>query len=119
MEKAGMIAQLRTSAGGLGLLGKADKVYLDNTNILYLLASGAEDTGTVRETFFFNQMRVRHTPLASPLADFLVDGITFEVGGKNKGSDQLKQAVRGIVVKDDIEYGFGSTVPLWAFGFTY
>ena len=25
----------------------------------------------------------------------------------------------GFVVKDDIEYGFANTIPLWAFGLNY
>ncbi|WP_165047823.1 MULTISPECIES: ATP-binding protein [unclassified Adlercreutzia] len=119
MEKAGMIARLATGAGGLGALGKTEKVYLDNTNILYNLGGENVDVGTVRETFFFNQMRVRHRVVASALADFAIDGVTFEVGGRNKGAGQLKGAERGIVVKDDVEYGFGNVVPLWAFGLTY
>ena len=90
MEKARMIAQLRTSTHGIGALGKVDKVYLDNTNILYNLSDGREDIGTVRETFFFNQMRVGHEVLSSPVSDFLIEGKTFEVGGRRKGFDQLK-----------------------------
>ncbi len=119
MEKAGMIAQLKTPAKGIGALGKTEKVYLDNTNILYNLSSGAEDIGTVRETFFFNQMRTTHTVTASAVADFKIDGIDFEVGGRTKGHDQLKGAERGFVVKDGIEYGHGTVVPLWSFGLTY
>lgn len=119
MEKAGMIAQLRTSAHGIGALGKVDKVYLDNTNILYNLSDGREDMGTVRETFFYNQLRVGHEVLASPVSDFLMEGKTFEVGGRNKGFDQLKGASDGYVVADGIEYGHGRTIPLWAFGLGY
>lgn len=119
MEKAGMIAQLRAGAKGIGLLGKVEKVYLDNTNILYALSDGHEDVGTVRETFFFNQMRVNHDVRSSAISDFEIDGATFEVGGKTKGTDQLKGADRGIVVKDGIEFGHRNTVPLWAFGLMY
>lgn len=119
MEKAGMIAQLRTGASGLGALGKPEKVYLDNTNILYNLSDGREDVGKVRETFFFNQMRVGHLVTASPLSDFQIGDMTFEVGGKNKGRDQIKDAAQGYVVKDGIEFGGGNVVPLWTFGLTY
>lgn len=119
LEKAGMIAQLRTSAHGIGALGKVDKVYLDNTNILFNLSDGREDIGTVRETFFFNQMRVGHEVLTPPVSDFLIEGKTFEVGGKNKGFDQLVGAADGYVVADGIEYGHGRTIPLWAFGLSY
>ena len=119
MEKAGMIALLRTGAHGIGALGKPDKVYLDNTNILYCLSEGSEDIGNVRETFFLNQMRVTQKVTASSISDFQIGEATFEVGGKNKGQKQIESAERGYVVKDDIEYGYGNVVPLWAFGLTY
>ncbi len=119
MEKAGMIAQLRTGASGIGALGKAEKIYLDNTNILYVLAGEGADIGNVRETFFYNQMRVRHRVSASKISDFEIGGVTFEVGGKSKTQAQLKGAERGYVVKDDVEYGHGNVVPIWAFGMTY
>ncbi len=119
MEKSGMIAQLRTGASGLGALGKAEKIYLDNPNIMYALVGEGQDVGNVRETFFFNQMRVRHTVTASKISDFEIAGATFEVGGKNKTQAQLKDAERGYVVKDDVEYGHGNVVPIWAFGLTY
>lgn len=118
MEKAGMIAQLRTGASGLGALGKTEKVYLDNTNILHNLCEAC-DAGTVRETFFFNQMRVNHLVTSSALSDFEIDGRTFEVGGPNKGQSQVKNAGEGYVVKDGVEYGHGSVIPLWAFGLNY
>ena len=119
MEKAGMVAQLRTGASGLGALGKPEKVYLDNTNILYNLSDGREDIGSVRGTFFFNQMRVNHLVSASKISDFQIGDLTFEVGGRTKTSDQLRGAEKGYVVKDDIEFGHGNVVPLWAFGLNY
>ena len=119
MEKAGMIAQLRTGARGLGALGKVEKVYLDNTNLLYALSEGHEDIGNVRETFFLNQMRAGYAVTSSSISDFQIGDKTFEVGGKNKGKDQIKGAEHGYVVKDDIEYGHGNVLPLWAFGLTY
>ena len=41
------------------------------------------------------------------------------MGGKKKGKKQLSEADEGYVIKDDVEYGFGNIVPLWAFGFLY
>lgn len=119
MEKAGMIAQLRTGASGLGALGKAEKIYLDNTSILSNLSNGPENVGTVRETFFYNQMRVNHLVTASRTSDFEIEGKTFEIGGRTKGRDQLKGSAEGYVVKDDIEFGAQNIVPLWAFGLNY
>ena len=37
MEQAGLITQLRDETGGIRGLGKVDKVYLDNTNIIFNL----------------------------------------------------------------------------------
>ena len=119
VEEAGLISQLRNDTGGIKGLGKVDKVYLDNTNLAYTLAKESTDIGNIRETFFMNQTRVDHDVISSGMADFEIDGRTFEVGGRKKGKRQIADAAEGYVVRDDIEYGFGNVVPLWAFGFTY
>ena len=119
MAKAGMISILRDGTGGLGSLGKMEKVYLDNPNVMYVLAEGSPESGNVRETFFLNQMRVRNKVTSSPVSDFEIDGKTFEVGGKAKGKRQIADVEDGYVVKDDLEYGHGNVVPIWAFGLNY
>lgn len=120
LEKAGLIGQLRDSTDGIQGLGKVDKVYLDNPTLLYVLGEESTETGTVRETFFFNQMRVAHGITSSPVSDFLVAGkYTFEVGGKKKKQMQIQDVSQGYVVKDDIETGYGNIIPLWQFGLTY
>jgi hypothetical protein len=119
MEEAGMVAQLRGPTKGIRALGKVDKVYLDNTNLVYNLAEEQQNTGNVRETFFLNQLRVNHQISSSVLADFKVDTMDFEIGGKNKDLKQIKNAEKGFLVKDDIERGFLNTIPLWHFGLMY
>ena len=119
MERAGLLSQLHEPTKGVRGLGKVEKVYLDNTNLSFALSSSTPDTGNLRETFFFNQMRVNHQVFNSPISDFLIEGKTFEIGGKKKGQKQISQAEDGYVVKDDIETGFGNVVPLWAFGMNY
>ncbi len=119
IEEAGMIAQLRDNTGGIRGLGKVDKIYLDNTNLIYNLADDTSNIGNIRETFFLNQMRVKHDVFASPVADFIIDDKTFEVGGKNKGQKQIENVKNGYIVKDDIEYGFLNIIPLWQLGLTY
>lgn len=119
IEEAGMIAQLRDNTGGIRGLGKVDKIYLDNTNLIYNLAEDTSNVGNIRETFFLNQMRVKHDVFASPVADFQIDDKTFEVGGKNKGQKQIKEVENGYIVKDDIENGFLNVIPLWQLGLTY
>ncbi len=120
LEKAGLIGQLRDSTGGIQGLGKMDKVYLDNSTLIYILGNENTEVGTIRETFFFNQMRVEHDITSSPISDFLIaDKYTFEVGGKKKKQKQIQDAAQGFVVKDDIETGYGNIIPLWQFGLTY
>lgn len=119
MERAGMIAQLRDAVGGIRGLGKTEKVYLDNTNLIYALSPKRADIGNVRETFFMNQMRVVGDVMCSPVSDFLVDGMTFEIGGRKKGQKQISEVKNGYVVKDDIETGYANVLPLWAFGLLY
>ena len=119
MEQAGMIGQLRDDTGGIRGIGKVEKVYLDNTNLAYLLGREATDIGNIRETFFYNQVRVAFDVISSRISDFEIDGKTFEVGGKKKGKKQISDAAEGYIVKDDIEYGSDNVIPLWAFGLTY
>ena len=119
MERAGMIARLRDAVGGLRGLGKTEKLYLDNTNLIYVLSPERADIGNVRETFFMNQLRVVGDVMSSPVSDFLVDGMTFEIGGRKKGHKQISEVDNGYIVKDDIESGYANVLPLWAFGLLY
>lgn len=119
LEEAGLIAQLRDKTGGIRGLGKVDKVYLDNTALIYNLADDESDIGNVRETFFFNQMRVNQDVITSGMADFEIGAYTFEVGGRNKKQKQIEGIENGFVVKDDIERGYLNVIPLWMFGLNY
>ena len=119
IEKAGMIAQLRDKTGGIRGLGKVEKIYLDNTNLIYTLATDNAEIGNVRETFFMNQTRVLHDVISSSVSDFEIDGKTFEIGGRKKGQKQIERATDGYIVKDDIETGFANVIPLWHFGLMY
>lgn len=120
IEEAGLITQLRDQTGGVRSLGKVDKVYLENTNLIYALTKKEKvEIGNVRETFFMNQLRVVDEPVTSPVSDFLVGERTFEVGGRNKKQKQIKDVENAFVVKDDIEYGGLNIIPLWQFGLLY
>lgn len=119
MERAGMIAQLHTNTAGIRRLSKIEKLYLDNTNLIYVLAPENAEIGNVRETFFFNQMRVCYDVVSSEIFDFQIGNKVFEIGGKKKGQKQIFTAAEGYIVKDDIETGYYNVVPLWAFGLSY
>lgn len=121
LEKAGLINILREKATGMKMLEKIDKVYLNNPNFSFALQDTAPDIGNLRETIFLAWLQAKHIISSSPVSDFEVDGLTFEIGGKNKTSKQLKDIDPSVAfaVKDDIEYAYNHIIPLWMFGFLY
>ena len=100
-------------------LSRPEKIYCDNTNLMYALTPCA-DIVTARETFFCNQLRTDHEVVFPGTGDFLVDGkYLFEVGGVGKGFSQIKDIKDSYVVVDDTELGLDHKIPLWIFGFLY
>jgi hypothetical protein len=78
------------------------------------------EQGTLRETFFANQLRVKHKISLPSRGDFLIDEKwTIEIGGKNKSAEQIRGIDNSFLVKDNIEIGYDNTIPLWLFGFLY
>jgi predicted AAA+ superfamily ATPase len=119
LDRADLINVLRDEVEGYKLLGKVNKVYLNNPNLAYALSDDEPNIGNIRETIFLAWLRVTHKVTASSVSDFKVGKYTFEVGGKKKGQHQIKDIEYAYVVKDDIEYGHLNEVPLWAFGLLY
>ena len=120
LARSGLLGLLSTEKVSLKDMSRPDKIYLDNTNLMYAL-SREVDTGCRRETFFLNQLRASGHDVTYPAqGDFLVDGRhTFEVGGSGKGFSQIKDMPGSYVAADDIEVGIGNKIPLWLFGFLY
>jgi len=109
----------RAKSKGDNIFLKPDKVYLNNSNLNYSYC-GESEIGTIRETFFANQLGMLHDVAIAKQGDFVVDDkYTFEIGGKNKKFKQIKDIENSFVVKDDIEVGFNNNIPLWLFGFLY
>ena len=80
----------------------------------------APNRGTLRETFFANQLRYASTVEAAVAGNFIVDGrYTFEVGGAGKTMQQIAGAEDAYIAADDIEYGTSNRIPLWMFGLLY
>ena len=119
MDKARLTMSLRHQEDGMKNYGKPEKLYLGNTNLIQALSEGKPEVGNIRETFFLSQMQVNHEVFASKAADFLINGKTFEVGGKSKNKKQIAEVKDAFVVKDDIEYGYENIIPLWHFGMNY
>lgn len=119
LERAQLIGQLRDDTGGIRGLGKVEKVYIDNPSLMRVLSGGKTDVGNMRETFFYNQMRVKNDIISSRQSDFKIEKYTFEVGGRKKGKKQIEDIPDSFIVKDDIEFAQGNVIPLWAFGLNY
>ncbi|MDR0941377.1 MAG: AAA family ATPase [Bacteroidales bacterium] len=120
LEKAQLILLLRQDVSGLKTLAKPEKIYLNNANINFALANDKPDIGTIRETFFFNQLQVATTVTSAKKGDFKInDTYTFEIGGKNKGHEQIVGIENAYLALDNAEYGFGNKIPIWLFGFLY
>ena len=76
--------------------------------------------GSERETFFHSQLSVGHEVSIPSQGDFLVDNtILFEVGGKRKTFEQIKDESNGYLAVDDTEIGHAHRIPLWMFGLLY
>jgi predicted AAA+ superfamily ATPase len=116
LHQAKIIKLLHAENEKMSYLKKPEKIFLENTNFMYLFAEGKANIGSVRETFFFNQLGQNHRVTASKWGDFMVDEkYTFEVGGSNKNFKQIK-GVPNSYLAIDIENGTGNKVPLWLFG---
>ena len=126
LDDAGLIKLLMKSSLSMKNIDKPEKIYLANTNLMY---TTTPKIGSVRETFFMNQCSNYYTIknsldnkgiFSASKGDFyLEDKYIFEIGGKNKSFNQIKDIKNSYIVADDIEIGFGNKIPLWLFGFLY
>jgi len=119
LKKANLIEIIGGNYKNKKLLNKPDKIYLDNTNLYNILCSDY-NKGSLRESFFVSQIKIEHTVKYANKGDFEIDDkFIFEIGGRSKGFEQIKDIVNSYVVADELEIGFGNKIPLWLFGFLY
>ncbi len=120
LERAGLIALVHRHRKGISKLSKPEKIYLNDTNLVYALQGNSANIGTVRETFFRSQLSVNYDVKIPDKGDFIVDDkFIFEIGGKNKTQKQIAGLKDAYVAIDGIEYGVDNKIPLWLFGFLY
>lgn len=120
LERANLLSLLSSEQSSLKNMARPDKIYCDNTNLMFALTERIE-TGTKRETFFLNQVRSAGHEVHYPKqGDFFVDGRQlFEVGGTKKSFRQIKDIKESYLAVDDEEIGRRNRIPLWMFGFLY
>jgi predicted AAA+ superfamily ATPase len=121
LDKAQIIKILNKEGKGLNTMTKPDKLYLNNTNLSNAFGEENVNVGTIRETFFLNQLSVLHeVNFPKNKGDFIVDGkYTFEVGGKSKTRKQIIDIENSYIVSDNIDYRVENKIPIWLFGLMY
>lgn len=119
LDRAKLLLQLHSDTKRLAELAKPTKLYVDNTNLLFALSKNTQ-SGTLRETFFANQLSHSHELTIPTAGDFLIDNTyLFEVGGKGKTFKQIRNVENSFVAYDDMEIGLGNKIPLWLLGLLY
>lgn len=124
LSETNLIRMLFSNQGGNGLLRKPEKIFLNNTSLLYTLNKmrGLEPPiGNVRELFLLQSISdAQYHGFYSDIGDMLVEGRYLEIGGKNKSMAQFKKMnATGILVKDDVTSSAPNIIPLHYFGFLY
>lgn len=121
MNDAKLISLLFSDIVSVKKMQKPDKIYLENPNLLYALATTPVKIGTARECFVVNQLGYGHTiEYGKTQGDFKIDGKwTFEVGGQGKSFNQIAGVPNSYVLSDDIEMSRGNKLPLWMVGLLY
>lgn len=119
LQRGGLLLLLGDNAKSPGNLSRPDKIYINNPTLMYALTPRV-DTGTLRETFFINQLSQGHEVRYPAIGDFLIDRrYLFEVGGKSKNFGQIKDIEDSYLAIDHTEIGHKNRIPLWMFGLLY
>ncbi len=119
LDEAEILELLTVELKNYKRLVNPEKIYLGNTNLMYAFSSQI-NVGTMRETFFINQLSAGHDVQMPKKGDFLIDGhYLFEIGGESKDFEQIADVPDSYLGIDGIETGYGNRIPLWMFGLLY
>lgn len=119
LDKANLISILFHHPNSYKQMKGPEKILGGDTNILHALTAST-NIGTIRETFFTNQLSAIGTLSLARQGDYrLDDRILFEIGGQNKKFNQIADIPDSYLAIDNIETGFSSRIPLYLFGFLY
>jgi len=123
LKNTGLVQLIFASGSGHTLLRRPEKVFISNTNLQFAVSGNINnntDTGTTRELFFIQSLAgAGKTVHYSKAGDYHVENTIFEIGGKNKTMQQIKDHDNAFLVKDDILVSRRKEIPLMLFGFLY
>jgi predicted AAA+ superfamily ATPase len=120
---SGLLNDVFPHGKGNNLIRKPGKIYLNNSNLLSAINGSLKldsEVGSVRETFFVNQVNGLHKMRLHDKGDFIIDDQwIMEVGGKNKNDYQIRDQAKAFLVIDNVKVGFDRKIPLYLFGLLY
>jgi predicted AAA+ superfamily ATPase len=124
LASVGLTREMRVYAGGSSSIRKPLKIFLNNTNLLHTLQQyigNGVSKGMEREVFFVQSLQNAGIELFySKQGDYRTEQCIFEIGGRNKTREQLKEVTEpAYLVKDGILQPLKGEVPLFLFGFLY
>lgn len=121
LRDTGLLRFLLSDKYGHALVRNAEKIYLNNTNLLYAVnytIGKNTHLGSVRELFAIGSLEdAGCAVLHSKTGDIITNGYTLEVGGLRKSRSQVKNDSYGFVMKDDILFSSANIRPLYLLGF--
>ena len=119
LQRGALLGLLKTKIKSVKQMAAPEKMFLDNQNLKYAFNRNPE-IGTIRETFFYNQVSRAAEVYYPKNGDFQInDNIVIEVGGADKPFNQIKDIPNSYLAIDNVEFGRGNKIPLWLFGFLY
>lgn len=124
LQETGLVQLISKNQAGGNLLKKTEKIFLDNTDLYKSIATEIgfdSHIGTLREIFFIKMiLNSGHNIHYSEIGDYSINDNIFEIGGKSKNINQIKDNLHNsFLVKDDIVFGSKYEIPLYMFGFLY
>ena len=119
LQRGGLLQLMSDNTKSIDNLSSPVKIYINNPTMMFALTPKV-DIGTLRETFFCNQLSQNHEVRYPKSGDFMIDRkYLFEVGGKGKNFDQIKDIPNSFLAVDNTEVGYQNRIPLWMFGLLY
>lgn len=124
LASVGLIREMRPFESGSTGIRKPSKILLNNTTLMHTFQQYLGQPiskGMERELFFIQSLQNANIDLFySKQADYRTREAVFEIGGKNKTRQQLREVAEpSYLVKDDILHFLKGEIPLFLFGFLY
>lgn len=125
LKEVGLLRYLLSDKYANAYIRNAEKVYIDNSNLLYAINKGIGKeviVGALREGFVLQCLQIAgHVPCypTNGVGDCVVDDVIMEIGGQSKKNDQVKGEKNAFLVKDDMLNKISNEVPMYLLGFLY